>query len=50
MNDPADVVRAALDGVEANQSEVIADPLSAQVKAQLALDPATIYTPSSTTT
>ncbi|WP_371582117.1 SDR family oxidoreductase [Streptomyces sp. NBC_01314] len=49
LNDPADVVRAALDGVEANQSEVIADPLSAQVKAQLALDPATIYTPAATT-
>ncbi|MEV0227434.1 SDR family oxidoreductase [Streptomyces sp. NPDC050704] len=49
LNDPADIVRAALDGVEANQSEVIADPLSAQVKAQLALDPATIYTPAAPT-
>ncbi|WP_409110494.1 SDR family NAD(P)-dependent oxidoreductase, partial [Streptomyces europaeiscabiei] len=38
-NDPADVVRAALDGVEAKQSEVIADALSARAKANLALDP-----------
>lgn len=45
LNDPADVVRAALDGVEAGQSEVLADALSAQIKANLALDPATIYTP-----
>ncbi|WP_329280556.1 SDR family oxidoreductase [Streptomyces sp. NBC_01451] len=45
LNDPADVVKAALDGVEAGQSEVLADALSAQIKANLALDPATIYTP-----
>ncbi|MFI1360248.1 SDR family oxidoreductase [Streptomyces sp. NPDC020898] len=44
-NDPADVVRAALDGVEAKQSEVIADALSARAKANLALDPAVVYTP-----
>ncbi|MEH0546610.1 SDR family oxidoreductase [Streptomyces sp. B21-105] len=49
LNDPADVIRAALDGVEAGQSEVLADALSAQFKANLALDPATIYTPSTTT-
>ncbi|MEH0626554.1 SDR family oxidoreductase [Streptomyces stelliscabiei] len=45
LNDPVDVVKAALDGVEAGQSEVLADALSAQIKANLALDPATIYTP-----
>ncbi|MDW8471529.1 hypothetical protein PV413_12845 [Streptomyces scabiei] len=50
MNDPADVVRAALDGVEANQPEILADRLSAQVEAQFALDLATIYTPSATAT
>lgn len=49
LNDPADVVRAALDGVEAGQSEVLADALSAQFKANLALDPATIFTPTTTT-
>ncbi|MER8002149.1 SDR family oxidoreductase [Streptomyces sp. NPDC095613] len=49
LNDPADVIRAALDGVEAGQSEVLADALSAQFKANLALDPATIYTPTTTT-
>ncbi|MEU3983972.1 SDR family oxidoreductase [Streptomyces sp. NPDC026672] len=42
-NDPADVVRAALDGVETNSSEVIADALSVRAKANLALDPGTIY-------
>ncbi|WP_329280528.1 SDR family oxidoreductase [Streptomyces sp. NBC_01451] len=42
-NDPADVVRAALDGVEAKQSEVLADPMSVQAKADLALDPAVVY-------
>ncbi|WP_328745971.1 SDR family oxidoreductase [Streptomyces sp. NBC_00285] len=47
-NDPADVVRAALDGVEAKQSEVIADALSARAKANLALDPAVVYTPAAT--
>ncbi|WSQ13071.1 SDR family oxidoreductase [Streptomyces sp. NBC_01231] len=48
-NDPADVVRAALDGVEAKQSEVIADAMSAQAKANLALDPATVYAPAAAT-
>ncbi|MCX4765967.1 MULTISPECIES: SDR family oxidoreductase [Streptomyces] len=48
-NDPADVVRAALDGVEAKQSEVIADARSAQAKANLALDPATVYAPAAAT-
>ncbi|BBC38532.1 hypothetical protein SGFS_098260 [Streptomyces graminofaciens] len=49
LNDPADVIRAVLDGVEAGQSEVLADAISAQLKANLALDPATIYTPSTAT-
>ncbi|WP_328834965.1 SDR family oxidoreductase [Streptomyces europaeiscabiei] len=48
-NDPADVVRAALNGVEAKQSEVIADALSARAKANLALDPAVVYTPAAAT-
>lgn len=34
-NDPADIVRAALDGVEAAQFEVIADELAASAKAAL---------------
>ncbi|RFA06938.1 short-chain dehydrogenase [Subtercola boreus] len=36
MNDPADVVRAAYDGLEAGELEVLADELSASVKAGLA--------------
>ncbi|MER7443458.1 SDR family oxidoreductase [Micromonospora avicenniae] len=42
--DPADVVRAALDGVEADKLEVIADEWSAHVKASLAGDPSAFYT------
>ncbi|MFD0783977.1 SDR family oxidoreductase [Micromonospora azadirachtae] len=42
--DPADVVRAALDGVEADKLEVIADEWSAHVKASLAADPSIFYT------
>ncbi|MET7750131.1 SDR family oxidoreductase [Micromonospora sp. NPDC005367] len=42
--DPADVVRAALDGIEADKLEVIADEWSAHVKASLAADPSTFYT------
>ncbi len=37
--DPADVVAAALDGVEAGHVEVLADDFSAQIKAALAADP-----------
>ncbi|MEQ0564222.1 SDR family oxidoreductase [Amycolatopsis sp. NEAU-NG30] len=44
-NDPADVVTAILDGVEAKKSEVIADALSVRAKADLALDPAEVYAP-----
>jgi NAD(P)-dependent dehydrogenase (short-subunit alcohol dehydrogenase family) len=42
-NDPADVVRAALDGIEAGKLEVIADDQSAQVKAAMAADPGVLY-------
>lgn len=42
-NDPADVVRAALDGIEADQLEVLADATSVQVKAALAADPSVLY-------
>ncbi|MEV4715339.1 SDR family oxidoreductase [Micromonospora sp. NPDC049374] len=44
---PADVVRAALDGIEADKLEVIADEWSAYVKASLAGDPSTFYTAAS---
>ena len=42
-NDPADVVRSALDGIEAGKMEVLADDASAQVKAALAGDPSILY-------
>lgn len=42
--DPAEVVRAALDGVEAGSLEVIVDEWSAMIKASLAGDPAAFYT------
>jgi NAD(P)-dependent dehydrogenase (short-subunit alcohol dehydrogenase family) len=42
-NDPADVVRAALDGLEAGAFEVIADADTAASKAALATDPEEIY-------
>lgn len=38
-NDPADVVRVALDGIEAGRLEVVADDESAEAKAALAVDP-----------
>jgi NAD(P)-dependent dehydrogenase (short-subunit alcohol dehydrogenase family) len=44
-SDPADVVRLALDGIEAGAFEVVADESSAQVKAALAADPRTLYGP-----
>jgi NADPH:quinone reductase-like Zn-dependent oxidoreductase len=44
-NDPADVVRAVLDGIEAGRAEVIADEFSAVTKANLALDPGQVYGP-----
>ena len=42
-NDPADVVRAALDGIEAGSLEVLADDATVQVKAGLAADPGVLY-------
>lgn len=41
--DPADVVRAALDGVEADKLEVIVDEWSANIKASLSRDPLEFY-------
>jgi NAD(P)-dependent dehydrogenase (short-subunit alcohol dehydrogenase family) len=43
MNDPADVVRAALDGLEAGALEVLADADSVQAKAALSADPREVY-------
>lgn len=41
--DPADVVRAALDGIEADAREVLADENSAQLKIALSADPVVLY-------
>ncbi len=46
--DPADVVRAALDGLEAGKLEVVVDDWSAMIKATLSGDPAAFYTPATT--
>lgn len=43
-NDPADVARAALDGIEAGKMEVLADEDTARVKASLSADPSVVYT------
>lgn len=43
--DPADVVRQALDGIEAGTLEVIADTFTRQVKASLNGDPEAFYAP-----
>jgi NAD(P)-dependent dehydrogenase (short-subunit alcohol dehydrogenase family) len=40
---PADIVRIALDGIEAGLIEIVADDWSAQVKASLSADPALFY-------
>jgi NAD(P)-dependent dehydrogenase (short-subunit alcohol dehydrogenase family) len=42
-NDPADVVRTALDGLEAGEIEILADENTAQVKAALSADPSVLY-------
>ncbi len=42
-NDPADVVRAALDGLESGADEVLADADTRAVKAKLAQPPAEMY-------
>ncbi|MGI3780721.1 MAG: short-chain dehydrogenase, partial [Janthinobacterium lividum] len=41
--DPADVVRAALDGLEAGQVEVLVDEWSRTAKAGVAAEPAAFY-------
>jgi NAD(P)-dependent dehydrogenase (short-subunit alcohol dehydrogenase family) len=43
MIDPADVARAALDGIEAGELEVVVDEWSAKVKASLSADPSLFY-------
>ncbi|GAA2984812.1 SDR family oxidoreductase [Streptosporangium longisporum] len=42
-NDPADVVRTALDGLEAGEIEILADENTVQVKAALSADPRALY-------
>jgi NAD(P)-dependent dehydrogenase (short-subunit alcohol dehydrogenase family) len=42
-NDPADVVRQALDGIEAGQLEIIADADTAAAKAALSAEPVVTY-------
>jgi NAD(P)-dependent dehydrogenase (short-subunit alcohol dehydrogenase family) len=42
-NDPADVVRQALDGIEADALEIVTDADTARAKADLSLDPAVMY-------
>jgi NAD(P)-dependent dehydrogenase (short-subunit alcohol dehydrogenase family) len=42
-NDPADIVRQALDGIEAGQLEIVADEDTARAKADLSADPALTY-------
>ncbi len=42
-NDPADVVRTALDGIEAGEVEILADADSAKAKAGLAEHPTVLY-------
>jgi NAD(P)-dependent dehydrogenase (short-subunit alcohol dehydrogenase family) len=41
--DPADVVRTALNGIQAGALEILVDDASRQVKAALALDPSALY-------
>jgi NAD(P)-dependent dehydrogenase (short-subunit alcohol dehydrogenase family) len=48
-NDPAHVVRLALDGIEAGKLEIIADSDTAQTKAALSADPAITYAAQLTT-
>jgi NAD(P)-dependent dehydrogenase (short-subunit alcohol dehydrogenase family) len=42
-NDPADVVRAALDGIESGAFEILVDEASVHMKAALAIDPRLSY-------
>ncbi|MFL6122197.1 SDR family oxidoreductase, partial [Actinophytocola sp.] len=41
--DPADVVRLAIDGIQAGELEILVDDASRQVKAALAADPSALY-------
>ncbi len=43
-NDPADVVRAALDGIQAGELEIVFDDFSAQAKTSLAVGPEIPFT------
>ncbi|MFG1705259.1 SDR family oxidoreductase [Nonomuraea sp. M3C6] len=43
MNDPADVSRAALDGIEEGRIEVVVDEWSVKAKAPLSADPSLFY-------
>jgi NAD(P)-dependent dehydrogenase (short-subunit alcohol dehydrogenase family) len=42
--DPADVARAALDGIEAGKIEILVDDWSTMIKSTLAADPSAFYT------
>lgn len=42
-NDPADVARTALDGLEAGDIEILADENTARMKAALSADPRVLY-------
>jgi hypothetical protein len=42
--DPADVARAALDGIEAGKIEILVDDWSTMIKNTLAADPSAFYT------
>jgi hypothetical protein len=48
-NDPVDVVRQALDGIDAGQLEVVADEDTARAKADLSAGPALTYAAQLTT-
>jgi hypothetical protein len=43
LNDPADVVRAALDGLAADRTEVLADDATVRLKAALSADTGVHY-------
>jgi hypothetical protein len=42
-NDPAGIVRTALDGLEADEIEILADENTAQVRAALSAHPSLLY-------
>lgn len=42
-SDPADIVRAALDGIESGALEVVADQRTAAIKAVLNAEPGVMY-------